>query len=371
MNYRTFGSTGKKVSVLGFGMMRLPLLKADDPSSINTKQAMRMVEEALAGGINYFDTAWPYHKGQSEIFLGEALKGKHDVFVADKAPVWEIESHEDFERTLDEQLRKLQRDHIDFYLLHALGQERWDNVKKIDLLEAVVKAKKAGKIGHIGFSFHDTKDVFLDILNHFAWDFCQVQMNYIDVDYQATLDGIHQAAAKGMGVVIMEPLRGGKLATPPERVLDVLGSEKNPVQWGLDFLWNMPEVSLLLSGMSHLDHVKDNLVYAGQSAVGKLGTKELETLKEARHIFQTMSKVACTRCEYCMPCPFGLDIPGIFDIYNATALESKEQMKTQYYDLQKQASDCTECGHCFPQCPQFIPIPEEMKRITDYFEKEA
>lgn len=371
MNYRTFGKTGKKVSALGFGMMRLPLLQEGEPSSIDKKQALRMVEEALAGGVNYFDTAWPYHGGFSETFVGEALKGNHDVYIADKAPVWEINSHEDFERVLDEQLRKLQRDHIDFYLLHALSQERWDNVKKINLLEAVERAKQAGKIGHIGFSFHDKKEVFLDILHHFSWDFCQMQMNYVDVDYQATLDGVRQAGAKGMGVVIMEPLRGGKLATPPQRVLDVLGGDRSPVQWALDFLWSQPEVSLLLSGMSHMDHVKDNVKYASESSVGKLSEKEMATLEEASHIYQRMSKVPCTHCDYCMPCPFGLDIPEIFEIYNATALESKEKMKERYEKLEKRASDCTECGACFPQCPQFIPIPEDMKQITDYFEKEA
>lgn len=370
MKYRRFGNTGKKVSALGFGMMRLPLLQADDPSSIDKAQAVRMVEEALAGGVNYFDTAWPYHGGESETFLGEVLKGK-DVFIADKAPVWEIESHEDFHRTLDEQLRKLQREHIDFYLLHALGKERWENVKKIDLLDAVVQAQRAGKIGHIGFSFHDSKEVFLDILNYFPWDFCQVQMNYVDTDYQATLEGVYQAAAKGLGVVIMEPLRGGKLAEPPERILDMLGREKNPVQWAFDFLWNMSEVSLLLSGMSHLDHVRDNLTYASQSSIGKLSSEELETLKEAGHIFRNMSKVACTRCEYCMPCPFGLDIPEIFEIYNATALESKEKMRKRYEEMDKKASDCTQCGNCAPQCPQFIQIPQEMKTISNYFEKEA
>lgn len=371
MKYRKLGNTGKEVSALGFGMMRLPLIDPSDSRTIEEKASLRMVREAIEGGINYFDTAWPYHGGESETFLGKALKGTEGkgIYVASKCPVWEMEKPEDFERTLDIQLGKLGREQIDFYLLHALGAERWETVQRLELLHEMEKAREKGKIGHIGFSFHDKKEVYEEILRSYDWDFCQLQMNYIDVDFQSTIEGVYQAAEKGMGVVIMEPLRGGRLASPPPAVRNILG-EKSPVQWAMDFLWTMPQVSLLLSGMSTSEQLKENLSFASQAQVGKLSEQDLELLKEAKHVYEKMSKVPCTSCEYCLPCPFELNIPGIFEVYNATALSSREKQLERYQSLEKTAADCTACGNCAPQCPQAIAIPEEMERIHNYFEKE-
>ncbi len=369
MQYRDFGNTGLKVSALGFGAMRLPVVEVNGKYEIDEPEAIKMIRHAIDEGVNYVDTAYPYHDGMSEILVGKALQDgyREKTYVATKSPMWEVNSEEDFWRILDHQLEKLQTDHIDFYLLHALDQWRWDNiVLKHNILAACKKAKEMGKIKYIGFSFHDKKEAFINIVDGFdEWDFCQIQMNYIDVNNQATIEGMEYASSKGLAVVIMEPLLGGKLANPPENVEKALDKSKTPVEWALDFLWNRKEVSLLLSGMSDYKQTTDNLMYAGRSSIGMLSDEELAMLSEAKRIYDTMALVSCTKCQYCMPCPFGLDIPKTFDIYNKTATKGMKRAKELYEELEVKADQCKTCRKCEKVCPQHIEISSVMKKIVE------
>ena len=264
---------------------------------------------------------------------------------------------------------KLQTDHIDFYLLHALSKDRWENIiLKYDLLSKMEAAKADGRIKYIGFSFHDDHDVFMQIVNGYdKWDFCQIQLNYINTDYQAGIKGLEYAAGKGMGVIIMEPLLGGKLADPAKVVKEALSPKKTPVEWALDFLWNRKEVSLLLSGMSSMAQTEDNLTYAKRSSIGMLSSADLEMLKKAKTVYDSMALVPCTKCEYCMPCPFGLNIPTIFEAYNQTAAISLGDAKKLYDSMETGADSCRKCKKCEKVCPQHIAISETMSKISEVF----
>ena len=267
MKYRKFGSTGLEVSALGFGCMRLPI---HEDKTIDEEKAIAMIRHAIDSGVNYVDTAYPYHQGTSELVVGKALKDgyREKTYLADKLPVWLIEKEEDFDKYLDEQLEKLGTDHIDFYLLHALSRERFEErVKKFNLTKKMEEAKAAGKIRYLGFSFHDSLDVFKEIVDYYHWDFCQIQYNYINTNYQAGTEGLKYAASKGLGVVVMEPLLGGKLANLAEHVAEVVPDKKSQVEYALDFLWDQPEVSLLLSGMTEPEQVEQNLEYASRSEI--------------------------------------------------------------------------------------------------------
>lgn len=370
MNYRKFGKIVDEISALGFGAMRLPVEGEDN--HIDETRAIQMIRHAIDEGVNYVDTAYPYHKGESERVVGKALKDgyREKTYLATKCPVWEIKKEEDFERLLDEQLNKLQVEKIDFYLLHALDKDRLENkIKKYNLIQHMEKAKADGKITYIGFSFHDELKVFKEIVDYYdKWDFCQIQFNYINTDYQAGVEGLEYAANKGLGVIVMEPLLGGKLANPYPNVASVFTDEKNAVEWALDFIWNRPEVSLLLSGMSTMEQVEDNLTYASRSNVGMLGAKELDMFTEAKKVFDTQALVRCTKCAYCMPCPFGLDIPEIFESYNKSAAVGMEKAKETYDKLETKASQCKTCRHCEKECPQHIEISQVMKDVTKIFE---
>ena len=375
MDYRTFGSTGQKVSALGFGAMRLPVTEQEGKTRINEKEAIKMIRHAIDNGVNYVDTAYPYHDGESELVVGKALKNgyREKTFLATKSPVWEIRSADDFDRILDEQLSKLQTDHIDFYLLHALDNYRFDNiVLKYDLLAKIRKAKESGKIRFMGFSFHDNNTAFHKIIDGCPdWDFCQIQMNYIDTNHQAQLEGLEYAAKKGLGVVIMEPLLGGKLANPPENVKKELSSDKTPVEHALDFLWNRPEVSLILSGMSTFQQVEDNLSYASRSGIRMLSEEELSMFTQAKHIFDTMALVSCTKCRYCMPCPAGLDIPATFEAFNTTVSKGKKKAEELYKALPVSADFCRKCKKCEKVCPQHIEISKTMEQVAEKFKETA
>lgn len=370
MNYRKFGNVVKEISALGFGAMRLPV--EGDDNHINEKEAIKMIRHAIDSGINYVDTAYPYHKGESEIVVGKALKNgyREKTYLATKCPVWEIKKEEDFERLLDEQLNKLQVDKIDFYLLHALDKDRFENkIKKLNLMKHMEEAREAGKISYIGFSFHDELPVFKEIVDYYEnWDFCQIQFNYINTDYQAGLEGLEYAYSKGIGVVIMEPLLGGKLANPYENVASVLSEEKSPVEWALDYIWDRKEVALLLSGMSTMEQVEQNLLYASRSGVGMLKEENISMLKKAKEIFDTQALVRCTKCEYCMPCPVGINIPELFEIYNKSAVIGNEKAKELYEKLEKNANQCKSCKHCEIECPQHIVISQVMKDVCQIFQ---
>lgn len=369
MQYRKFGNTGVEVSALGFGAMRLPMTDPADNTSIDEKEAIRMIRAAIDSGVNYVDTAYPYHGGMSEVVVGKAMQDgyREKAMIATKLPVWMVKEEADFDRLLNEQLEKLQTDHVDFYLLHALSKDRFKTVKECNLLKKMEEAKRDGRIRFAGFSFHDDLDTFKHIVDAFDWDFCQIQFNYINLEYQAGMEGLKYAGARGLGVVIMEPLLGGKLAVPPAQVQKVLPDTKTPVEWALDFLWNLPEVSLMLSGMSTMQQTQDNLSYADRSHVGMLSEADIQMLAKAKHIYDTMAIVPCTKCAYCMPCPFGLDIPKTFEAYNQTATKGMEKAKELYDTLEKKADACRKCHRCERECPQHIKISQVMTDIVGVF----
>lgn len=367
MKYRTLA--GEKVSVLGFGCMRFPLTDAGNAASIDEEKSIAMLHRAIEEGVNYFDSAYVYHDQKSEGFLAKALSGglRGKVNIATKCPTWQLKSEADFDKILDEQLARLDTDHIDFYLMHALDKDRIEIVKKFNIIEKLNKAKADGKIRHIGFSFHDDLETFKNIIDiNPSWEFCQIQLNYINTEYQAGLAGLEYAKSKGVDVVIMEPLLGGKLANPSEQVAKMLSPEKSPVEWAMDFLWNRDEVSLLLSGMGAMEQVEANIGYAGKAEVGMLTEADLEMLRKTKEVYDSMALVPCTKCAYCMPCPFGLDIPKTFEAYNMTAVNSGEA-KELYTTIETKADKCKKCRKCEQVCPQSIKISELMTKISEVF----
>lgn len=374
MRYRKFGNTGLEISALSFGTMRLPTYD-NQPFSPNIieDEAIKMLRYAIDQGVNYIDTAYPYHGEQSEVLVGKALKdGYRDkVYLATKCPLYKIKREEEFEEILEEQLKKLQVDCIDFYLLHAVNKNKWkDIVLKFDFISKLEKAKEQGKIKYIGFSFHDDYETFREIIDYYdKWDFCQIQLNYIDVDNQAGIKGLKYAAEKGLGVIIMEPLLGGKLADPPVEVSKVLSPKKTPVEWALDFLWDLNGVSFLLSGMGTMDQIKDNINYADRSDKGMLLDEEKLMFEKAKFVYDNMALVPCTKCSYCMPCSFGLDIPKIYEAYNKTATSKFEAAKAMYEEIEIKADSCRKCKKCEKVCPQDIKTSEIMPKIHEAFQK--
>ena len=375
MQYRKFGKLDWEVSALGFGCMRFPTVDGNRMSpNIVEDEAVRMVRHAIDNGVNYLDTAYPYHGGQSEIVVGKALRdGYRDkVKLATKLPVWQVTCAGDFDRLLNEQLTKLQTTHIDFYLLHALGKSRWhDVVLKHGLLERAQAALVDGRIRHLGFSFHDGYEAFEEIVKSSdLWDFCQIQYNYMDTESQAGTRGLKLAAEKGLAVVVMEPLMGGRLADPPKDVCQAMESfavRRSPAEWALQWLWDQPEVSVVLSGMSTFGQVEENLAFAGGSRVGLFGEGEQALIARVREMYQARTVIPCTRCNYCMPCPNGLNIPGNFEIFNYAKLfddEPTAKFKYQVFLNEAQrAGSCIACGVCEDACPQKIPISEWMPKV--------
>lgn len=379
MKYRKFPNIDFEVSALGFGCMRLPII-GDDSSQIDEPSAIKMIRFAIDNGVNYIDTAYGYHGGNSEIVVGKALKEgyRNKVKLATKLPVWKLEKIEDADTILDEQLKKLNTDHIDFYLLHALNKQRWEMLKNMDIFSWIEKVKSQGKIKHIGFSFHDSLDTFKRIIDEYnGWEFCQIQYNYLNRSYQAGEEGLKYAHSKGLGVIIMEPLLGGKLARkPPEQIQKVWEKAKvkrTPVQWALLWLWNQKEVTTVLSGMSTIDQVIENVKIADEGYVGCLSEEELKLIDEVTQKYSELKPIDCTGCKYCLPCPNGVDIPRNFNLYNDAKLYNMyEETKKAYLKpekVQQQASNCVECGVCEEKCPQNLPIRKLLKEVACFFEK--
>jgi predicted aldo/keto reductase-like oxidoreductase len=369
MQYRKFGKIDLEVSALGFGCMRLPVHK---DGSINEEEAIKQIRHAIDNGVNYIDTAYGYHDGKSELLVGKALKDgyREKVCLADKNPVWYVNVYEDFERLLDEQLQKLQTDHIDFYLLHALNAERWRKIYDLDVLRFLKEAKAKGKIRYAGFSFHDKQEAFMEIVDANDWDFCQIQYNYMDEYNQAGVAGLKHAAAKGMAVVIMEPLLGGKLANvPPKEIQDIWAEsdeKRTPAEWALRWLWNQPEVTVILSGMNSMEMIDENMKTASTAKVNSLTEAEIELVNRVKNRYKELTRVNCTACRYCMPCPAGVDIPRNFAIYNQAAVYNDWKNCSKGYnkleDKQK-ASFCVECGKCEKVCPQNLTIRQYLKDV--------
>ncbi|MEX1308533.1 MAG: aldo/keto reductase [Eubacteriales bacterium] len=385
MIYREMGKTGVKVSQLGFGCMRFPVLDGDN-AKIDEVKATEMIEYAIAGGVNYFDTAFVYHtagagQGQSEFFTGKALKPYRDqVNIATKLPSWLINTPADNMKYLDMQLKALDTDTIDFYLLHALGRDSYDNLKKNDIFKFIDEAKRLGKIKHIGFSFHAPYDEFDYIINDYDWEFSQIQYNILDTDYQAGAKGLKQIADKNAGVVIMEPLRGGTLTDMVKPARDLLAQQsetRTMADWALSWLFDQPSISTVLSGMSTLEQVKENIEIASRVEANSLSPAEREALTQAAGIVKGSIKVPCTACQYCMPCPQGVNIPDNFSRYNSyfyydEQSEARETIKFSYYNFFNEAEwaeQCISCGICEEHCPQQIKISERMPEVAELFKK--
>lgn len=355
-----------KVSRLGFGLMRLPTIE-NNHSLIDYKKSRELIERALELGINYFDNAYVYHQKQSEIFTGEMFRDKklrEKIFLATKNPVWLIKKPEDFHTLLDVELQKMQTDYFDFYLLHSLDRERFENVKKMKVFENALKAKEEGKIRYIGFSFHDDISLWKEIIDTYDFDFCQLQLNYLDENYQAGLEGLKYAKSKGLYTIIMEPLRGGQLANLPESITKNLGEDK-AVDLAFSYLYNMEEVDLVLSGMNEMNQLEENAKVADKVTPNSLDKKTLEKIDYLKKEINSRIKVDCTRCNYCMPCPAGVAIPSVFKAYNNKYIfEDRETYEKDYQKLiddKKDQSQCVECGQCEEQCPQHLSIIEDLK----------
>jgi predicted aldo/keto reductase-like oxidoreductase len=328
-----------------------------------------MLHYAIDHGVNYLDTAYPYHGGNSERFVGRALQGgyREKVMLATKLPVRMVERTEDFDRFLDEQLEKLQTDHIDFYLFHGLRAPRWETVCTLGLLDRAERALADGKIRHLGFSFHDTFEMFKQIIDAYdGWTMCQIQYNYMNEQEQAGTAGLEYAASKGLAVVVMEPLLGGKLVDPPPSIQDLWDEAKvrrSPAAWAFNWLWNKPQVSVALSGMSAMDHVVENVASASVSGVGSLTEEELDLVARVRTKYAEICPIPCTQCGYCMPCPNGVDIPGNFALLNNAAMyNSYGDARRRYGRMPEgsRASACIQCRECEELCPQDILISEWM-----------
>ena len=375
MQYRRFGRLDFQVSALGFGCMRLPTTDRKPLSKkIDEKRATRMIRHAIDQGVNYVDNAYPYHGGKSEAFLGKVLRHgyREKVKLATKCPVWLVKRPSDFDKYLDQQLKRLRTDTIDFYLFHALNEKAWKNsIVKLKLLDRAERAIDAGKIGHIGFSFHDTYRVFKEIVDGYdGWEFCQIQYNYLDTINQAGTKGLRYAASKGLGVIIMEPLLGGRLAAPPKsvkRIFDAAKLDSTPADLALQWLWNQPEVSVVLSGMSTLAQVNGNLVSADASGVGSMSAKELRLVERMKRRYEALIPIPCTKCAYCMPCPHGVSILGIFEVYVDGIvnddLKTARRSYNRFIGEKARASNCKQCRKCEKKCPQKIKISEWMPEL--------
>ena len=367
MQYRQMTKDKLNVSLLGLGCMRFPILEGNN-SKINEEYASKMVQLAIDKGINYFDTAYPYHDGNSEGFMGRALEGtrRSDYYLATKSPVWLLEKKEDFMVYLDEQLVNLKTNYVDFYLFHALNEKSFKKIISLEFENFIDEAKSEGKIRYIGFSFHDDLPVFKRILDHYPWDFCQIQLNYIDTEYQAGLEGLDYARKKGVDVVVMEPLKGGKLALSPDDVLALFKGSENaytPVQWALKWLYSLEGISVVLSGMSDYQQMYENIETTSEGSV--LKPKDMDTIRKAAQIYMSRTKVDCTGCKYCLPCPQDVAIPDIFQLYNdANVFGTLEQSKKDYHKLSQKGLDsskCVECGLCEEKCPQNLSIIQYLK----------
>ncbi|NMC06968.1 MAG: aldo/keto reductase [Candidatus Lokiarchaeota archaeon] len=376
MQYRKMGKRIPwEASALGFGCMRFPSKKIlGFIKKVDETEAIRILRHAIDNGVNYVDTAYGYHAGKSEIIVGKALQDgyRQKVHLVTKCPMWKVKAAGDVEKYCREQLAKLQTDHLDIYIFHGLNKSRLKQVKDLNLIGEMEKLKEKGLIKHFGFSFHDNFQVFKEIIDLYPnWEMAQVQYNYMDTSNQATTQGIEYAASKGVAVVIMEPLRGGKLANPTPEVkalFDAATKKRTPVDWALQFLWNRPEISTVLSGMSSMEQVQQNLASADKSGVGTLSNEEVSLLDRVAEIFRKAILIPCTGCDYCIEaCPRKIKIPRNFALINqlSTSKDDKKA-RNEYKKLSKQngsAASCKDCKACMERCPQQIDIPAMLRKV--------
>ena len=373
MEYREMKNTGIKPSLLGFGCMRFPLL---ENGKIDRSKAEEMMDTAIREGVTYIDTAYPYHEQESELFVGEVLKKyKRDSYLlATKCSLWYIKTAEDTVKMFENQLNRLQVQYFDFYLIHSLSKELWDKALKLGVLDYLLEMKKQGKIRQLGFSFHDEFEVFEEIIRYTDWDFCQIQLNYIDTEIQAGMKGYHLTEELGIPLIVMEPIKGGtlaKLSEDMETKFKSLNPHKSLSSWALRWVASLDNVKVILSGMTTMEHVEDNLNTFNHFE--KLSLIEQNTVKEVADMIHARKKNGCTGCNYCMPCPYGVNIPRNFRIWNDLGVfgdEKKAKMRYFTNCPPEQRSDmCQWCGACEPLCPQNIPIREDLKKMTEEFGK--
>lgn len=370
MKYVEFGKQKIKASRFGLGCMRFLRTKTDNGNEIIDEDlAIDLIRHAIDNGVNYIDTAYSYEG--SELVIGKALKdGYRDkVILATKLPTWEKYSYEDFRTVFNKQLERLQTDHIDTYLLHCLNRSNWDDVMSNNVLGFMDELYAEGKIKYRGFSFHGTVEVFKEIVDAYDWDMCQIQLNYLDQKSQAGLEGLRYAASKGISVVIMEPLKGGMLSNVPDdikSIMDESSAKRSPSEWGFRWLYDMPEVSVILSGINTADQLAENIMIFENSDTNVLTQDEKALIDKVIREYNTRLKVGCTGCKYCMPCPSGVAIPEIFKLYNDISLFGTTDLTKTLYSLiasgaGRDASRCVECGRCEALCPQGIEIIKNLK----------
>jgi predicted aldo/keto reductase-like oxidoreductase len=390
MQIRNYGKTGKKASLFGMGCMRMPVVLPPPGSPppapgaggpppmppVDKEKAFEMIRYAADHGVTYFDTAFGYHGGESEAILGEALAegGRRErVMIATKQPFREMKDKTTIRKNLENTLKKLRTDYLDVYLIHGIGQDEWPGIKERKIPEEFEQFKKEGLIRGVAFSFHGPLDTFKDVLGYYDWDMCQVQQNFLDVDREVTEEGIRLAGQKGCALVIMEGLRGGALARAPKPVqalYDAFPVKRSPVEWGFRHLVNYPEVSVILSGVSTLDQLKEDIELFSKEdfTPGCLKDDEKALIREAKKVYDGLTKVPCTGCEYCLPCPSNVAIPRIFAGYNDGYRFDNYQQSRMFYGFMKMqkadASQCVECNQCLEKCPQHINIPEMLKEAA-------
>jgi predicted aldo/keto reductase-like oxidoreductase len=375
---RVNNKNGDELSILGFGCMRFPTKNG----GIDEPRAIDMIHDAIKNGVNYFDTAYIYHGGKSESLLGKALAGdlRKQVKIATKLPPFMVGKLEGAKKIMATQLSRLQTDYIDYYLLHMLTDKAmFDRMDGLGVMKWLEELKAAGTIKNIGFSFHGTKADFELIVKAYPWDFCQMQYNYIDENNQATKSGLLLAASLGIPVIVMEPLRGGKLVNHlPEHVKKVFSScnaDRSPAEWAMRWVWNHPEVNVVLSGMSDEIQLADNIRVAGDAKPNSLSAEELDVFDQVKAELQEKTKIPCTGCGYCMPCPAGVNIPGCFSAYNDKYLMEDKSARMRYWQSMgiisvkpANASQCKDCGKCESHCPQNIAIRKELKTVSHEYE---
>ena len=369
---------GDEISALGFGAMRLPTKNG----RINKEEAKEQIYYAIDHGVNFIDTAFPYHAGSSESFLGEILQGeyKDKVKLCTKLPSWFIKNYEDMEKYLDIQLEKLKTDCIDYYLIHSLGEGAFERLKNLGVLEFLESAKKEGKIKKIGFSFHDNKDAFKKIVDAYDWDVCLIQYNFLDETNQAGTEGLKYAANQGITVIVMEPLKGGILAGQvPEKAQEIWNKSKvkrTPAEWALKWVLNHPEVTCVISGMGELEQVKENIRVANETTPNSISQEEMQLYREVKEVYNELMAVDCTGCGYCVPCPVGVDIPQCFELYNQKHMFKGSNATIQYLanlggvtsHKQANAGLCNGCGKCAKACPQKLDVPILLKDVSQDME---
>lgn len=380
MKYRTLGKTGIKSSILGFGAMRLPL-NSDHPRDVNLVKTSKMIDYAVDNGINMFDTAFVYHTtdreiaGVSERILGDFLKEYDDVHISTKMPSWNILSWDYFDKTLNHHLNELQRDSIELFFVHSIKDSFYNQIKDSGLYDFIDRAISDGRIEHVGFSSHGSYDFINSVLDDYeGWEFVLTQLNYLDNDENPGIKGVRRLKKLNMGTMIMEPLRGGQLAENlPLSVTDIFNESKrdySPVEWAFNYLWENDDISCVLSGMSSLEQVKNNIYLADNFTKGSLDADDYDLLDRIKYEYSTLKNIGCTGCNYCMPCPFGVNIPKCFHEYNMDMLSGSVNKSVQYrFHLHedKKAHNCVKCGKCVSVCPQFLDIPSLLSTVEKHF----